>query len=75
MVFEEIQRIIAEKLGLEIADVTMECSLSDDLDADSLDIMDIIASVEETFDIRVPEDDLLEMKKVSDLVTYIEGMN
>ena len=64
MVFERVQEIIAEKLDLDPEEITMESSLDDDLEADSLDVIEIITALEE---------DLQEMEKVSDLVSYIES--
>lgn len=73
MVFERVQEIIADKLGMDLADITMESSLEEDLEADSLDVVDIITALEDEFDIQMPQEDLKEMEKVSDLVSYIES--
>ena len=73
MVFERVQEIIAEKLDLDPEEITMESSLDDDLEADSLDVIEIITALEDEFNITFQQEDLLEMEKVSDLVSYIES--
>ncbi len=73
MVFEKVQEIIAEKLGMDEADIRMDSSLEGDLEVDSLDIVDIVTALEDAFDIEIPQEDLKDMEKVSDLVSYIES--
>ena len=73
MVFERVQEIIAEKLDLYPEEITMESSLDDDLEADSLDVIEIITALEDEFNITFQQEDLQEMEKVSDLVSYIES--
>ncbi len=73
MVFERVQEIIAEKLDLDPEEITMESSLDDDLEADSLDVIEIITALEDEFNITFQQEDLQEMEKVSDLVSYIES--
>ena len=73
MVFERVQEIIAEKLDLDPEEITMESSPDDDLEADSLDVIEIITALEDEFNITFQQEDLQEMEKVSDLVSYIES--
>ena len=73
MVFERVLDIIAEKLDLDPEEITMESSLDDDLEADSLDVIEIITALEDEFNITFQQEDLQEMEKVSDLVSYIES--
>ena len=73
MVFERVQEISAEKLDLDPEEITMESSLDDDLEADSLDVIEIITALEDEFNITFQQEDLQEMEKVSDLVSYIES--
>ena len=73
MVFERVQEIIAEKLDLDPEEITMESSLDDDLEADSLDVIEIITALEDEVNITFQQEDLQEMEKVSDLVSYIES--
>ena len=56
--FERIKEIIAEQLGLDnLEDITMESSLIDDLEADSLDAVEIIMALEDEYDIEIPDDE------------------
>ena len=73
MVFEKVQEIIAEKLGMDESEITMDSSLEDDLEVDSLDIVDIVTALEDEFQIEIPQEDLKDMEKGSDLVSYIES--
>ena len=73
MVFEKVQEIIAEKLGMDESEITMDSSLEDDLEVDSLDIVDIVTALEDEFPTATPQEDLKDMEKVSDLVSYIES--
>lgn len=72
MVFEKIKAILVDQLDVDEDAVTMEASVMDDLGADSLDLADIVMSIEEEFDIEVPDDALQNIKTVGDIVKYIE---
>lgn len=72
MVFDKVKDILVDQLDVEEDAVTMEASISDDLGADSLDIADIVMSLEEEFDVEVPDDVLANVKTVGDIVKYIE---
>lgn len=72
MVFEKVAGIIADQLDVEEEKVTMEASIADDLGADSLDVVDLIMSLEEEFNIEVPDEDVENIKLVSDIVKFIE---
>ena len=61
-----------DQLDVEEDAVKMEASITDDLGADSLDVADIVMSIEEEFDIEVPDDQLQNLKVVGDIVKYIE---
>ncbi|MET3556973.1 acyl carrier protein [Streptococcus rupicaprae] len=69
-VFEKIQEIIVEELGKEAEEVKLETSF-EDLDADSLDIFQVISEIEDEFDITIEAEDSL--KTVGDLVAYVEA--
>ncbi len=73
MVFEKVRDIIVEVLDAAADDVTEEASIIDDLGADSLDVVDLISSVEEEFDIEIPDEKVESIKTVGDIVAYIEG--
>ncbi|MGI6269252.1 MAG: acyl carrier protein [Candidatus Howiella sp.] len=72
MVFEKVRDILCQQLDVEENDVTMESSLTDDLGADSLDLVDTVMSLEDEFDIEVPDSAIEEIKTVGDIVAYIE---
>ena len=73
MVFDKIKSIIVEQLDADEADVTMEANIQDDLGADSLDVVDLVMSIEENFDIEIPDEDVENIKTVGDIVKYIES--
>ena len=68
---EKGKKIIAEKLSVYIADIVPEASFVDDLGADSLDLVELIMSMEEEFDIEISDDDSEKMVKVQDAFDYI----
>ena len=69
---EELFKIIAEELSVDEAQVTLEADLQDDLGADSLDAIQLIMSIENEFDITIPETEIDNLKKVADILKYIE---
>ncbi len=72
MVFEKIQSIIAEQLGVDVDDISMETSLIKDLEADSLDAVEIIMSIEDEFGIEIPDEEADQFKLVGHIVKYVE---
>ena len=58
MVFDKIKDIIVEQLDVEEDAVTMEASITDDLGADSLDVVDLVMSIEESFDVEIPDEEV-----------------
>ncbi|MDZ3952313.1 acyl carrier protein [Bacillus thuringiensis] len=72
-VFERVQKIVVEHLGIDIDKVTLTASFIDDLGADSLDNVELIMAFEEEFGISIPDDDVEKMQTVGDAVKYIEA--
>jgi acyl carrier protein len=72
MVFEKVQKIISEQFGVEAGKVTMESSILDDFQADSLDLVDLAMTLEDAFDIEVPDEELESIKTVGDIVKLID---
>jgi acyl carrier protein len=72
MIFDKVRTIICEQLDLEEDKVTLDSNILEDLGADSLDIIDLIMSFEDEFDIEVPDEEIEGIKTVGDLVKYIE---
>ena len=73
MVFDKVKSIIVEQLDADAADVTLDASIQDDLGAHSLDVVDLVMSIEESFDIEIPDEEVDGIKTVGDIVKYIES--
>ena len=72
MVFERIREIICDQLDLEEDKVTMDSDIMEDFEADSLDVVDIVMSIEDEFGLEVPDDHIENCRTVGDVVRYIE---
>ncbi|MEI8216660.1 MAG: acyl carrier protein [Eubacteriales bacterium] len=72
MVFDKVREIIVEQLGVEEAAVTPETSLMKDLEADSLDAVEIIMAIEDEFEIEIPDEDAEKFHTIGDIVKYVE---
>ena len=72
MVLEKVKHILAEQFDVEEDNMTAEMSIADDLGADSLDVVDLLMSIEDEFEIEVPDGEVDNIKTVGDLVNYIE---
>lgn len=72
MVLEKVMEIIAGQFEVERDTLTLETSFVDDLRADSIDLLDLIMSVEDEFGIEVPDDQLENVKTIGDVVGYLE---
>ncbi len=72
MIFEKVKNIIVDQLDVDEDKVTMNANIQDDLGADSLDIVDLVMSFEDEFDMEIPDDQVENIKTVGDVVKYIE---
>ena len=72
MIFEKLKDIIAEQLSVEADEVSLDSNIQDDLGADSLDVVDLITTIEDEFDFSIPDEAVEEIKTVGDIVNYIE---
>lgn len=73
MTFEKVKEIIIEQLGVEDPDsVTLETSMMGDLEADSLDAVEIMMELEDEFDIELPDEDAKNFENIGDIVEYID---
>ena len=72
MVLEKVKAILSEQFDVEEDSITPDTSIAEDLDADSLDVVDLLMSIEDEFEIEVPDTEVENIKTVSDLVKYIE---
>ena len=70
MVFEKVRDILADQLDLEEDSITMDSSFIEDLGADSLDLVDLVMSLEDEFGLEVPDDAI---ETMGDVVRYIES--
>jgi acyl carrier protein len=70
--FERLKKIIVEQLGVDEEEVTPQASFVEDLNADSLDLVELIMSLEEEFGMEISDEDAERIQKVSDAVEFIE---
>ena len=68
----QISEIIADQLGVSEDEVTLEASFKEDLDADSLDLFELVMALEEEYDVEIPSDDLAELNTVGDVINYLK---
>jgi acyl carrier protein len=71
-VAEKVNSIIVEQLGVDVDQVTPEASFTDDLGADSLDVVELVMAFEEEFGIEIPDEDAEKISKVQDAIQYID---
>lgn len=71
MIFERLKTILSEQFDIDESDITLETNIFEDLEGDSLDLIDIISSVEYEFDIKVEDDAISSISTVGDVVDYI----
>lgn len=72
MVFEKVASILAEQLETNADDITMETELVDDLGADSLDLVDLVMTLEDEFDLEISDEQIESVRTVGDIVKYLE---
>ncbi len=70
-IFEQIRGIIADQLGLEETQITLDSDFIDDLNADSLDIVDLIVTLENEYDLSIPDEEAQRLRTVEDAVDFI----
>ena len=72
-ILEGLAEIVNEETGIDTAEVELDKSFTDDLDIDSLSMMMIVVNAEERFGVRIPDDEVKNLKTVRDAVTFIAG--
>lgn len=72
MVFDKVKELVAEQLDVDAEKVVSGASIQDDLGADSLDVVDLVMTLEEEFDVEIPDEAVANIKTVGDIVKYIE---
>ena len=73
MVFDKVKNIIAEELDADVEEITLETSLMKDLEADSLDAVEIMMALEDEFEIEIPDEDAEGFKNIGDIVKHVEA--
>ena len=73
MVLEKVKAILSEQFDKEEDEITTETTLADDLSADSLDVVDLLMSIEDEFEVEIPDEEVENIKTVGALVEYIES--
>lgn len=66
-----VRGIVAEQLGVDVAEVTPDANILDDLGADSLDVVELVMTLEEAFDIEVPDEELEGLRTIGDVERYV----
>ncbi len=74
MVFEKIRTILADQLDVEEESITTETDIAADLGADSLDVVEMMMSIEDEFDVEIPDEEIENIKTVGDVVNYIQSL-
>ena len=70
---EKVKEIVADSLGADVEELTLETSFSEDLHADSLDLFEMVMSFEDEFGKEIPSEDLEKLKTLGDVVKYLEA--
>lgn len=73
MVLEKIKEILSEQFDVEAEEIAVETTLQEDLGADSLDVVDLLMSIEDEFEVDIPDEEVENIKTVGALVEYIES--
>lgn len=74
MTFDKIKEIVKDQLGLdENTDITAATSLMGDLEADSLDAVEIIMAIEDEFSVEIPDEEAEKFKNIGDIATYVDA--
>lgn len=73
MIFEKIKNILAEQLDADEAEMTMETNIAKDLGADSLDVVELLMSIEDEFEVEIPDEEIENIKTIGELVEYIQS--
>ncbi|WP_164669035.1 acyl carrier protein [Virgibacillus doumboii] len=72
-VFDRVKNIIVDRLDVEESKVTMEASFKDDLEADSLDVVELVMELEDEFDMEIADEEAEKINTVGDAVNYINS--
>jgi len=70
--FEDVAKVVAEQLSIEIGEIKVESKFTEDLGADSLDVVELVMALEEQFDIEIPDEKAEGIRTVQDAINFIE---
>ncbi|MBE6738792.1 MAG: acyl carrier protein [Ruminococcaceae bacterium] len=73
MILERLKEIVAEQLEIDAETITAETRLNEDLNADSLDVVEMLMSLEDEFGVDIPDEEIEKMKTIGDVVEFIEA--
>ena len=73
MTFDKIKELLAEQLDADIDEMTMDTDIAKDLGADSLDVVELLMSIEDEFSVEIPDEEIENIKTIGELVEYIEA--
>ena len=69
---EKMKEMIADQLDIDASEVTLESRFKEDLDADSLDLFELVMALEDEYEVEIPSEELEDMKTVGDIVNYLK---
>lgn len=72
MVFEKVKQMLAEQLDADIDSLTMDTNIAKDLDADSLDVVELLMTIEDEFNIEIPDEEIENIRTIGELTDYIQ---
>lgn len=73
MVFEKVKSILAEQLDADESELTMETNIAKDLGADSLDVVELLMTIEDEFSIEIPDEEIENIRTIGELTEYIQN--
>ena len=73
MIFEKIKIMLAEQLGVDEERLSLETDFARDLEADSLDVVELLMSIEDEFGVEIPDEEIENIKTIGNLVDYIQN--
>ena len=73
MIFEKIKTMLSDQLDVDAEELSLETKIAEDLGADSLDVVDLLMSLEDEFEVEIPDEEIENIKTVGDLVNFINN--